>query len=221
MAAIRCSAASEIRRSRRVPAGFGPGLAPLARCQTYRSRLEPEASAGDQSDTAGSSPNSPGEPNMISRIARASLLAFAVTTATASVASASTPYDGRWSLSIVTQRGACDTYNFPVDIANGQVSFPGLVRASGRVGQGWRGSRQCRGRRQVRVGRGQAHRRIGPRPLERQVGQRHLLGHVDRATVVTKALSPSRRAARHRTSAWRSAGSRRRRRARHSRAPAG
>jgi hypothetical protein len=73
---------------------------------------------------------------MISTIARASLLAFAVTAATVSVASASTPYDGRWSLSIVTQRGACDTYNFPVDIANGQVSFPGLVRASGRVAKG-------------------------------------------------------------------------------------
>jgi hypothetical protein len=73
---------------------------------------------------------------MSSRIARASLLAFALTAATASVASASTPYDGRWSLSIVTQRGECDTYNFPVDIANGQVSFPGLVRASGRVAKG-------------------------------------------------------------------------------------
>jgi hypothetical protein len=66
-------------------------------------------------------------------ITRASILAFALTAAAISTASASTPYDGRWSLSIVTQRGACDTYNFPVDITNGNVSFPGLVRASGRV----------------------------------------------------------------------------------------
>ena len=70
---------------------------------------------------------------MGSIIARASALALAFTTATVSFASASTPYDGRWSLSIVTQRGACETYNFPVDITNGHVSFPGLVRANGRV----------------------------------------------------------------------------------------
>jgi hypothetical protein len=70
---------------------------------------------------------------MISNLVRAGVVAFAVIASTASIASASTPYDGRWSLSIVTQRGACDTYNFPVDIANGQVSFPGLNKASGRV----------------------------------------------------------------------------------------
>jgi len=73
---------------------------------------------------------------MSSNFVRASVLALAVTATTAGVAAASTPYDGRWSLSIVTQRGACDTYNFPVNIANGQVSFPGLVRASGRVAKG-------------------------------------------------------------------------------------
>ena len=33
----------------------------------------------------------------------------------------------------MTTRGACDAYNLPVDIANGRVSFPGLVRANGRV----------------------------------------------------------------------------------------
>ncbi len=73
---------------------------------------------------------------MIGNIARASILALVATASTASFAAAATPYDGRWSLSIVTQRGACDTYNFPVDITNGHVSFPGLVRASGRVASG-------------------------------------------------------------------------------------
>jgi len=73
---------------------------------------------------------------MIANIARASVLALAVTASTAGIASAGTPYDGRWSLSIVTQKGACDTYNFPVNIENGMVSFPGLVRASGRVASG-------------------------------------------------------------------------------------
>jgi hypothetical protein len=70
---------------------------------------------------------------MIGSISRAGLLALAITTSAASVADAGTPYDGRWSLSIMTTRGECSTYNFPVDIANGHVSFPGLVRARGRV----------------------------------------------------------------------------------------
>ena len=70
---------------------------------------------------------------MIGKIARASILAFVITAPTVGGAAASSPYDGRWSLSIVTERGACDTYNFPVQIANGNVTFPGLVRASGRV----------------------------------------------------------------------------------------
>jgi hypothetical protein len=70
---------------------------------------------------------------MIGKIARASLLALAATTVTASFAEAGTRYDGRWSLTIQTTRGDCSTYNFPVDISNGNVSFPGLVRANGRV----------------------------------------------------------------------------------------
>jgi hypothetical protein len=70
---------------------------------------------------------------MIGHIARASILAFVITVPTVGGVAASTPYDGSWSLSIVTQRGACDAYNFPVNITNGAVTFPGLVKASGRV----------------------------------------------------------------------------------------
>jgi hypothetical protein len=70
---------------------------------------------------------------MISKIVRASILAFATTVSTASVAAARSPYDGSWSLHIVTERGACDRYNFPVQITKGRVTFPGLVKASGRV----------------------------------------------------------------------------------------
>ena len=70
---------------------------------------------------------------MFSKFSRASLLALAATTATASLAEARTPDDGRWSLTIHTTRGDCSTYNFPVDITNGQVSVPNLVRANGRV----------------------------------------------------------------------------------------
>jgi hypothetical protein len=70
---------------------------------------------------------------MTGNIARASILAFVITAPAIGGAAAGTPYDGRWSLSIVTQRGACETYNFPVNITNGAVTFPGLVKASGRV----------------------------------------------------------------------------------------
>src|SRR5262245_31987926 len=70
---------------------------------------------------------------MIATITRASILALVVTAATSGIASARTVYDGAWSLSIVTQRGACDRYNFPVQITNGNVTFPGLVRANGHV----------------------------------------------------------------------------------------
>jgi hypothetical protein len=57
-------------------------------------------------------------------------------------------FDGTWNLTFMTQRGACDpTYNFTVDVLNGNVTHPniltfrghvapsGAVRASVRVGQ--------------------------------------------------------------------------------------
>src|ERR1700681_827166 len=84
----------------------------------------------------GAAKASSGRLIMIGNIVRASILAAAFTAPTVGAASASTPYDGRWSLSIVTQHGACDAYNFPVDITNGNVSFPGLVKANGRVNRG-------------------------------------------------------------------------------------
>ena len=70
---------------------------------------------------------------MISKIACTSILTFVAAVSLVSTADASTRYDGRWSLSIVTTRGTCSTYNFPVAITNGFVSFPGLVKARGRV----------------------------------------------------------------------------------------
>lgn len=69
----------------------------------------------------------------ISSFVRSGLLALVTSAPAVSLAHAAMPYDGRWSLSITTTRGACDAHNFPVDIQNGRVSFPGLVRANGRV----------------------------------------------------------------------------------------
>ena len=54
--------------------------------------------------------------------------------APASVAHARSAYDGSWDLAFVTQRGACDpSYNFSVNISDGVVTNPNLVRFRGYV----------------------------------------------------------------------------------------
>ena len=51
-----------------------------------------------------------------------------------SVAQARSAYDGSWGLLFMTQRGACDpTYNFSVNITNGVVTHPNLVKFTGHV----------------------------------------------------------------------------------------
>ncbi|OPH81870.1 hypothetical protein B2M20_15485 [Nitrobacter vulgaris] len=58
-------------------------------------------------------------------------ICFVVLSHTANARSA---YDGSWDLVFVTQRGACDpTYNFTVNISNGVVTHPNLVRFRGYV----------------------------------------------------------------------------------------
>jgi hypothetical protein len=52
----------------------------------------------------------------------------------ASVAQARSAYDGAWVLVFVTQRGACDpSYNFDVNISDGIITQPNLVRFRGSV----------------------------------------------------------------------------------------
>ena len=54
--------------------------------------------------------------------------------ALASAAQARSAYDGSWDLIFVTQRGACDaTYNFSVNITDGIVTHPNLVKFRGTV----------------------------------------------------------------------------------------
>jgi hypothetical protein len=49
-------------------------------------------------------------------------------------ANARSAYDGSWDLVFVTQRGACDpAYNFTVNISNGVVTHPNLVKFRGYV----------------------------------------------------------------------------------------
>jgi len=45
-----------------------------------------------------------------------------------------TAYDGAWNLSFATQSGPCDpTYDFDVNIANGVITHPNLVKFHSRV----------------------------------------------------------------------------------------
>ena len=67
-----------------------------------------------------------------------SAIAMGITAAVLAVsplssASAKSAYDGAWSLDFATQRGTCSTYHFDVNITNGVVSHPNLVRFTGRV----------------------------------------------------------------------------------------
>jgi hypothetical protein len=49
-------------------------------------------------------------------------------------AQARSAYDGSWDLAFVTQQGACDaSYNFTVNVNNGIVTHPNLVRFKGYV----------------------------------------------------------------------------------------
>jgi len=61
-------------------------------------------------------------------------LAAALSAVTTRAATAASSYDGAWSLDFVTQRGTCDpNYNFGVNISNGNVSHPNLLKFKGRV----------------------------------------------------------------------------------------
>src|ERR1700754_4440790 len=54
--------------------------------------------------------------------------------ASSSVAHARSAYDGSWDLVFVTQSGACDpSYNFTVNISDGIVTHPNLVKFRGYV----------------------------------------------------------------------------------------
>jgi hypothetical protein len=46
----------------------------------------------------------------------------------------STRFDGTWNLVFLTQRGDCDpTYNFMVDVVNGNITHPNILTSRGRV----------------------------------------------------------------------------------------
>jgi hypothetical protein len=61
-------------------------------------------------------------------------LAFVSWLAFSPAAMATSAFDGSWHLAFITQRGACDpSYDFAVNISNGVVSHPNLLKFKGRV----------------------------------------------------------------------------------------
>jgi hypothetical protein len=62
------------------------------------------------------------------------MIAAACFIAPASVAHAHSAYDGSWDLVFVTQSGSCDpSYNFTVNVSDGIVTHPNLVKFKGYV----------------------------------------------------------------------------------------
>ena len=62
------------------------------------------------------------------------MIAAVCFTVAAPAAQARSAYDGSWDLVFVTQRGACDpSYNFTVNISDGIVTHPNLVKFRGYV----------------------------------------------------------------------------------------
>ena len=62
------------------------------------------------------------------------MIAAACLVIPASVAHARSAYDGSWDLAFVTQKGACDpSYNFSVNVSDGVVTHPNLVKFKGYV----------------------------------------------------------------------------------------
>jgi hypothetical protein len=62
------------------------------------------------------------------------MIAVACFIVPASVVHARSAYDGSWDLAFVTQKGTCDpTYNFTVNVSDGIVTHPNLVRFKGYV----------------------------------------------------------------------------------------
>jgi hypothetical protein len=62
------------------------------------------------------------------------MIAAACLIAPSSATHARSAYDGSWDLAFVTQSGACDpSYNFTVNVSDGIVTHPNLVRFKGYV----------------------------------------------------------------------------------------
>jgi hypothetical protein len=114
-----------------------------------------------------------------------------------SVTQARSAYDGSWDLVFVTQRGACDpTYNFNVNISNGVVTEPNLVRFRGYVAKSGAVLASVTVQDKYASGLRQTRQQLWPRDMERLRRKCAMLGLLDRATKLTSSQSENGRTCR-------------------------
>ena len=100
----------------------------------------------------------------------------------ATAAEARTSYDGPWNLVFVTQRGSCDpTYNFSVNINDGVVTHPNLVKFRGHVGRSGAVRASVTVQDKYASGSGRLTRDDGRGNLDRPRRRWAVLGILDRA----------------------------------------
>ena len=66
------------------------------------------------------------------RVAAACMLTLACVS-TSPATAAPSAFDGSWNLVFATRAGGCDAYNFSVNISEGVITHPNLVRFEGHV----------------------------------------------------------------------------------------
>jgi hypothetical protein len=80
-------------------------------------------------------------------------------------------FDGTWNLVFAPERGACDTtYNFTVNVLNGNVTHPNILTLRGHVAPSGAIRRLGQSRTEIRVGICQIVGSVGPGRLERPLG---------------------------------------------------
>ena len=95
-------------------------------------------------------------------------------------------YDGSWNLLFVTQRGACDpTYNFSVNITDGAISHPNLVRFRGYAARWGAVHASVTVPDKYASGSGRLLAQFRSRDMERLFGRRALLRVLDRPAELT------------------------------------
>jgi hypothetical protein len=106
----------------------------IARFRIIRARFNKRSTqAFPKADHRSNIRNAPdGEPSM--KTFSLWMIAAACLVTPASLAHARSAYDGSWDLVFVTQKGTCDpSYNFTVNISDGMVTHPNLVKFKGYV----------------------------------------------------------------------------------------
>jgi hypothetical protein len=121
------------------------------------------------------------------------MIAAACFIAPASAAQARSAYDGSWDLVFVTQRGSCNpTYNFTVNVSDGVVTHPNLVKFRGYVAKSGSVHASVTVHDKFASGTGQAFRVVRSRNVERPRGKRAMLGLLDSAAQLTSPLAGRR-----------------------------